>query len=109
MSSRRQHGAVRDPDPTMLDAFCPTDIEERRAMAGSQEALDWFERHTAWPMMILALAIIPRNSVMLVGISWKARHQSATSRSSALFLSWLSRADPAVARPIPGSQGPVRR
>jgi hypothetical protein len=28
-------------------------------MAGSQEALDRFERQTAWPMMILALAIIP--------------------------------------------------
>ena len=28
-------------------------------MAGSQEALDRFERQTAWPMMALALAIIP--------------------------------------------------
>jgi voltage-gated potassium channel len=28
-------------------------------LAGSQEALDRFERQTAWPMMILALAIIP--------------------------------------------------
>jgi voltage-gated potassium channel len=28
-------------------------------MPGSQEALDRFERQTAWPMMILALAIIP--------------------------------------------------
>ena len=28
-------------------------------MAGSQEALDHFERQTAWPMMVLALAIIP--------------------------------------------------
>src|SRR6266545_3983524 len=28
-------------------------------MAGSQEALDRFERQTAWPMMVLALAIIP--------------------------------------------------
>lgn len=28
-------------------------------MAGSQEALDRFERQTAWPMMILAVAIIP--------------------------------------------------
>jgi hypothetical protein len=28
-------------------------------MAGSQEALDRFERQTAVPMMILALAIIP--------------------------------------------------
>jgi voltage-gated potassium channel len=28
-------------------------------MAGSQEALERFERQTAWPMMVLALAIIP--------------------------------------------------
>jgi hypothetical protein len=28
-------------------------------MSGSQEALDRFERRTAWPMMALALAIIP--------------------------------------------------
>src|SRR5687768_7656162 len=28
-------------------------------MVGSQEALDRFERQTAWPMMALALAIIP--------------------------------------------------
>jgi hypothetical protein len=28
-------------------------------MAGSQEALDRFERQSAWPMMALALAIIP--------------------------------------------------
>jgi voltage-gated potassium channel len=28
-------------------------------MAGSQEALDRFERQTAWPMMALALALIP--------------------------------------------------
>jgi voltage-gated potassium channel len=28
-------------------------------MAGSQEALDRFEHQTAWPMMVLALAIIP--------------------------------------------------
>jgi voltage-gated potassium channel len=28
-------------------------------MVGSQEALDRFERQTAWPMMFLALAIIP--------------------------------------------------
>jgi hypothetical protein len=28
-------------------------------MAGSQEALDRFERQTAWPMTILALSIIP--------------------------------------------------
>jgi voltage-gated potassium channel len=34
-------------------------IERRSLMAGSQEALDRFERQTAWPMMILALAIIP--------------------------------------------------
>jgi hypothetical protein len=31
----------------------------RPGMAGSQEALDRFERQTAWPMMVLALAIIP--------------------------------------------------
>jgi voltage-gated potassium channel len=35
-------------------------------MAGSQEALDRFERQTAWPMMILALAIIPLLVVPLV-------------------------------------------
>jgi voltage-gated potassium channel len=28
-------------------------------LAGAQEALDRFERQTAWPMMALALAIIP--------------------------------------------------
>jgi voltage-gated potassium channel len=28
-------------------------------MAGSQEALDRFERQTAWPMLVLSLAIIP--------------------------------------------------
>ena len=28
-------------------------------MTGSQEALDRFEPQTAWPMMALALAIIP--------------------------------------------------
>jgi hypothetical protein len=27
-------------------------------MAGSQEALDRFERQTAWPMMALAIAIM---------------------------------------------------
>jgi hypothetical protein len=30
-------------------------------MAGSQEALDRFERQTAWPMMALALAITERS------------------------------------------------
>src|SRR5687768_17360875 len=34
-------------------------IQGRTSMAGSQEALDRFERQTAWPMMVLALSIIP--------------------------------------------------
>ena len=39
-------------------------------MAGSQEALDRFERQTAWPMMALALAIIPLLVVpLLVDVS----------------------------------------
>jgi voltage-gated potassium channel len=39
-------------------------------MAGSQEALDRFERQTAWPMMALALAIIPLLVVpLLVNLS----------------------------------------
>jgi hypothetical protein len=36
-------------------------------MAGSQEALDRFERQSAWPMMALALAIIP---LLVVSHSW---------------------------------------
>jgi voltage-gated potassium channel len=35
-------------------------------MAGSQEALDRFERQTAWPMLVLSLAIIPLLVVPLV-------------------------------------------
>jgi voltage-gated potassium channel len=36
-------------------------------MAGSQEALDRFERQTAWPMMVLALAIIP---LLVIPLIW---------------------------------------
>jgi voltage-gated potassium channel len=35
-------------------------------MAGSQDALDRFERQTAWPMLILSLAIIPLLVIPLV-------------------------------------------
>ena len=56
-AARRTRGlAVALPgfDPHYLNG-----IQGRPRMAGSQEALDRFERQTAWPMMALALAIIP--------------------------------------------------
>jgi hypothetical protein len=45
-------------------------------MAGSQEALDRFERQTAWPMMALALAIIPLLVVPPTGTPRRARSRS---------------------------------
>lgn len=38
----------------------------RPMFAPSQENLDSFERHTAWPMLVLSLAIIPLLVIPLV-------------------------------------------
>jgi hypothetical protein len=52
-------------------------------MAGSQEALDRFERQTAWPMMALALAIIPLLVVpLLVDLS-------PAAETTFLAIDWL--------------------
>ena len=51
-------------------------------MAGSQEALDRFEQQTAWPMMALALAIIPTSSARSGAESVQALPEAALSSSS---------------------------
>jgi hypothetical protein len=49
-------------------------------MAGPQEALDRFERQTAWPMMVLALAIIPLLVVpLLVDLRLTSRRRPSAS------------------------------
>lgn len=50
---------------------------------GSQEALDRFERQTAWPMLVLSLAIIP-----LLVIPLAANLRPATE-STFFALDWL--------------------
>ncbi len=52
-------------------------------MAGSQEALDRFERQTAWPMLVLSLAILPLLIVPLVV------HLSSTAETSFFAIDWI--------------------
>lgn len=52
-------------------------------MAGSQEALDRFERQTAWPMLVLSLAILPLLIVPLVA------DLSPTAQTTVFAIDWI--------------------
>ena len=52
-------------------------------MAGSAEALDRFERQTAWPMLVLSLAIIPLLVIPLVA------NLSPSTESTIYTLDWV--------------------
>lgn len=52
-------------------------------MAGSQEALDRFERQTAWPMLILSLAILPLLIIPLVA------DLSRTAETTLFAVDWI--------------------
>ncbi len=52
-------------------------------MAGSQEALDRFERQTAWPMLILSLGILPLLIIPLVA------DLSRTAETTLFALDWI--------------------
>ena len=56
-------------------------------MAGSQEALDRFERQTAWPMMILALAIIP---LLVVPLIWDLPSSVETTFYALDWFIWVA-------------------
>jgi hypothetical protein len=58
-SERISDGAFDEAGSTSSERNQMNGIQGRPRMAGSQEALDRFERQTAWPMMALASAIIP--------------------------------------------------
>jgi hypothetical protein len=80
-------------------------------MSGSQEALDRFERQAAWPMMALALAIIPLLVVpLLVDLP-------SGAEATFIALDWFDvdgHHDPAVHREAPEARwasrnsGPAR-
>lgn len=54
-----------------------------RLMAGSAEALERFERQTAWPMLVLSLAIVPLLVIPLVA------DLSASAERTFFALDWL--------------------
>jgi voltage-gated potassium channel len=54
-----------------------------RGVAGPQEALDRFERQTAWPMLVLSLAILPLLIIPLVA------DLSPTAETTVFAIDWI--------------------
>lgn len=72
-------------------------------MAGSQEALDGFERQTAWPMLVLSLAILPLLVIPLV------THLSPGAETTFFALDWIIWAAFAIEYGIRLYLAPVKR